>query len=62
MDWKQGTILTDEDVAEEIKAQMRKKGNLKASNVVRIMVSSKMQAIFAQKGLCRVSISVKTTL
>jgi hypothetical protein len=62
MDRKRGTILDDEDIAEEIKAQMRKKGNLKASDVVEIVASPEMQAIFAQKGLRKASISVKTAL
>jgi hypothetical protein len=41
---------------------MRKKGNLKASDIVEIMASLEMQAIFAQKGIHKASISIKTTL
>ncbi len=62
MDQKRGTILNDEDVAEEMRAQLMEKKNLKANNVVKIVVSPEMQAILAWKGLRKVSISAKIAL
>jgi hypothetical protein len=63
--WKRPTIIDDEDIAGEIKTQMAEKvkgGFLKAKDVVEIIVSLDMQAIFAQKGISKVAISIKTTL
>ena len=65
LNWKRWTILDDEDIAEEIKARMMEKvkgGFLKAEDVVEIVASQEIQAIFAQKGITKVSISVKTAL
>ena len=62
MDQKHGTILNNEDVAEEMRAWLMEKKNLKADNIVKIMVSPEIQAILAQKGLHKVSISAKTAL
>ncbi len=62
LDQEQGTILNNEDVAEEVKAQMTEKGNLKAKDVMKIVASLEMQAVLAWKGLCKASISVKTAL
>jgi hypothetical protein len=62
---KRGTIVNDEDIAQEIKASMVEKAKgsfLKAQDVVEIVASSKMQAIFEQKGISKLSISSKTAL
>jgi hypothetical protein len=62
---KRGTIIDDEDVAEEIKSRMKKKtkeGFLKAQDIVEIVASPDMQAILAQKGISKPTISVKTAL
>ncbi len=47
LDQEQGTILNNEDVAEEVKAQMTEKGNLKAKDVMKIVASLEMQAVLA---------------
>src|SRR5258707_7549456 len=62
MDQKHGTILNNEDVAEEMRAQLMEKKNLKADDIVKIVVSTEMQAILAWKGLRKMSISAKTAL
>jgi hypothetical protein len=63
MNWKRSTILDDEDLAEEIKTRMMKKGNsLKAEDVVEIVASPEIQAIFALKGISKPLISIKTVL
>jgi hypothetical protein len=62
---KRGTILDDEDVAEEVKMQMMEKtkgGFLKAQDLVEIVASPEMQAMFARKGITKASISDKTAL
>jgi hypothetical protein len=62
---KQGTIIDDEDIAEEMKTQIKEKasrGFLKAQNVVEIVTSPSMQEIFTLKGISKPSISVKTVL
>ena len=62
---KQGTIVDDEDVAEEIKSRIKEKaskGFLKAQDIVEIIASPDMQEIFALKGISKPSISVKTGL
>jgi hypothetical protein len=63
LNWTRPTLLDDEDIAEEIKSRMAEKvgsGFIKAEDVVEIVASPKMQAIFAQKGISKASISVKT--
>jgi hypothetical protein len=58
-------ILDDEDLAEEIKAHMMAKvegGFLKAEDIVKIITSPEMQVIFAQKGIAKVTISIKMAL
>ena len=60
--WKHLTILDDEDLAEEIKTCMMKGASLKAKDIVEIVASPQLQAIFAQKGITKASISVKTAL
>ena len=62
---KQGIIIDDEDVAQEIKTRMVEKAKgsfLKAQDLVEIVASPDMQAIFVQKGITKLSISVKTAL
>ena len=62
---KQGTIIDDKDVAEEIKTCMAEKAGgsfLKAQDIVEIVASPKMQEIFALKGISKPSISIKTAL
>ena len=58
-----GTILDDKDIAGEIKMQMMekvKRGFLRAKDVMKIVASPKMQAIFVQKSISKASISAKT--
>lgn len=65
LNWKRSTILDDEDIAEEIRARMMVKvtgGFLKAEDVVDIVAGPQMQAIFAQKGITKPTISIKTAL
>jgi hypothetical protein len=65
LNWKQPMLLDDEDIAQELKNRMVEKvgkGFLKAEDVVEIIASPEMQAIFAQKGIAKVLISVKTAL
>jgi hypothetical protein len=62
---KRGTAVDDEDIAQEIKASMVEKAKgkfLKAQDVVEIVASPKMQAIFELKGISKPSISIKTAL
>jgi hypothetical protein len=62
---KRGTIIDDEDIAEEIKTQMKEKasrGFLKAEDLVEIVASPSMQAVFALKGISKPSISTRTAL
>ncbi len=62
---KRGTVIDDEDIAAEIKAQMKEKakeGFLKAQDLVEIVASPDIQAIFVQKGITKLSISEKTAL
>ena len=63
--WKRRIIIDDEDIAEEIKIKLKGKereGFLKAEDVVDVVASLEMQAIFAQKGNSKATISVKTAL
>lgn len=63
--WKRPTLLDDEDITGEIKFRMMEKagkGFLKAEDVVEIVASPAVQAVFAQKGIAKVLISVKTAL
>jgi hypothetical protein len=61
LNWKQLTVLNDEDLAEEIKARMVEKGtSLKAEDLVEIVASPELQAIFTRKGMTKASISLKT--
>jgi hypothetical protein len=63
LNWKRPTILDDEDVAQEIKMRMMAKGGfLKAEDVVEIVASPELQAIFARKGITKATISIKTAL
>ena len=58
-------ILNDEDIAEAIKMEMMEKAKgsfLKAEDVTDIIVSPKMQVIFAHKGIRKESISNRTAL
>ncbi len=62
---KRGTIIDDEDVAEEIKTRMTEKtrgGFLKAQDVMDIVASPEMQAKFTLKGISKPSISIKMGL
>ena len=62
---KRGTILDDKDIAQEIRTRMVEKagkGFLKAQDLVEIVASADMQANFAQKGISKPSISIKTVL
>jgi hypothetical protein len=62
---KRGTIIDDEDIAEELKTRMTEKagkGFLKAQDVVDVVASPKMQEVFALKGISKPSISLKTAL
>jgi len=62
---KRGMIIEDEDVAEEIRTRMKEKasnGFLKAQDLVEIVASPDIQGIFAQKGITKATISVKTAL
>ena len=57
--------MDNKDIAEEIKSRMMEKvgnGFLKAKDVMEIVVSLGMQAVFAQKGITKASISVNTAL
>jgi hypothetical protein len=57
------TVLSDEDIASEIKLQMvekSKKGFLKAEDLVDLVATPEMQEIFSEKGICKKSISKKT--
>jgi hypothetical protein len=61
LNWKRLTVLDDEDLAEEIKARMVEKGtSLKAKDLVEIVASPELQAIFTRKGMTKASISLKT--
>jgi hypothetical protein len=58
----QSTVLHDEDIAGEIRTQIiekSKKGFVKAEDFINLIVSSKIQKIFSEKGICKVSISKK---
>jgi hypothetical protein len=62
---KQGTLVDDEDIAQEIKTRMLEKARgsfLKAQDVVEIVASPEMQAIFSRKGIAKLTISIKTAL
>ena len=62
---KRGTIIDDEDIAEEIKTRMTEKagkGFLKAQDVVDIVESPELQEVLALKGISKPSISLKTAL
>jgi hypothetical protein len=57
------TVLHDEDIASEIKAQIikkAKKGFVKAEDVVDLVASPEIQKIFTEKGICKTTISKKT--
>jgi hypothetical protein len=63
--WKRPTILDDEDVAEKIKSRLAEKaegGYLKAEDVIEIVASPSMQAIFTERGISKATISTKTAL
>ena len=61
MNRKRGTIIDDEDIAEEIQSRLMAKGSsLKAEDVVDIVASPEMQAIFTRKGITKASICVRT--
>ena len=63
--WKRRMIIDDEDIAEEIKIKLKGKereGFLKAEDVVDVIASPEMQAIFAQKGISKATISIKMAL
>jgi hypothetical protein len=63
LNWKQSTIIDNEDLAEEIKTHMMKRGaSLKANDVVEIVTSLDMQAIFTQRGITKTKISIRTAL
>ncbi|KAI0281130.1 hypothetical protein BGY98DRAFT_1095071 [Russula aff. rugulosa BPL654] len=54
------TVLSDKDIASEIKLQMvekSKKGFLKAEDLVDLVATPEMQEIFSEKGICKKSIS-----
>jgi hypothetical protein len=57
------TVLSDEDIASEIKLQMvkkSKKGFLKAEDLIDLVATPEIQKIFSGKGICKKSISKKT--
>ena len=59
---KRGTIINDEDIAEEIKTRMTekaRKGFLKAQDIVDIIKSPKLQEVLALKGISKPSIPSK---
>jgi hypothetical protein len=65
LNWKHWTIIDDEDIAEEMRGRMMEKANggfLKAEDVVDIVASPGMQAIFACKGITKATISVRMGL
>ena len=65
LDWKQGTVIDEKDIAKAIKEKMKermRKGFLKAQNLVEIVTSPDMKAIFTQKGISKPTISLKTVL
>jgi len=65
LNWKRGTILDEKDIAGEIKMQMMEKtkeGFLKAQDLVEIVASPHMQAMFMRKGITKPIISNKTAL
>ena len=65
LDRKRGIIVDDEDIAQEIKTRMVEKAKgsfLKAQDLVEIVTSPDMQAIFAQKGITKLAISPKMAL
>jgi hypothetical protein len=62
---KRGMIINDKDIAEEMRTQLKEKagaGFLKTQDVVDVVASLNMQAIFTQKGIAKETISVKTAL
>jgi hypothetical protein len=65
LDRKRGTVIEDEDVAEEIKERMKEKaekGYLKAQDLVEIVASPEIQAVFMRKGITKPLISCRTAL
>ena len=65
LNWRRPILLDDEDIAQELKSRLVEKvgkGFLKAEDVVEVVASQEMQAVFAQKGISKVSISIKTAL
>ena len=59
----QWTVLSDEDIVSEIKTRVVEKlikGFVKAEDIVNLVASLKMQAIFSKKGICKPSISKRT--
>ncbi len=59
------TVLCDEDIASEIKlwmVQKAKKGFLRAEDIVNLVASPEMQKTFAEKGICKSSISKSTVI
>jgi hypothetical protein len=57
------TVLSNEDIASEIKTRVVEKstkGFVKAKDVINLVASPEMQAIFSKKGICKPSISKRT--
>ena len=62
---KWGTIVDDEDIAEELRthlAEKAKHGFLKAQDVMEVVASPKMQEVFALKGISKLLISSRMAL
>lgn len=56
----QWTVLSDKDIASEMKLQIvekSKKGFMKAEDILNLVASSKMQKIFSERGILKPSIS-----
>jgi hypothetical protein len=61
----QWTVLRNEDIASEIKVRMTeraKDGFVKAEDIVDLVASPEMQKTFAEKGICKASISKSTAI
>jgi hypothetical protein len=59
----QWTVLSNKDIMSEIKTQVVKKlmkGFVKVEDVVNLVASPEMQAIFSKKGICKPLISKRT--
>ena len=56
-------VIDDKDIAQEIKMHLMAKGSfLKTKDVIKIVASPEMQAIFTWKGFTKATISTRTAL